>query len=220
MRGVGTVLGTARLRRKRTRTGPPTEADNGPGAPVAPAVGENEQVADEGVQLQPVPHQRVQTVEAPAHVARRQAQVYAHAGRKVDHARRISTTVRSVAASTPAPIRSRSPVANTSSNSGDRSEVLKPLCPPARTAPARPPAVAFATCRTTARRFPVPGNTAEPMIRSLPGRRSPAANIPLSSLPFLHYQAFRPAFIEGFTRRVQSGGAYEIVAAAKKIRIL
>ena len=54
--------------------------------------------------------------EALAHVARRQTQIHPHAGWQVDHARKTSSTARKVAVSTPLPMRSRSPVANTSSS--------------------------------------------------------------------------------------------------------
>src|SRR5436305_14903495 len=76
----------------------------------------HKQVSGNDIQLEVVADERVQTVKALAHVARRQAQVHTHAGWQVDHARNTSSTVRKVAASTPALMRSRSPVANASSS--------------------------------------------------------------------------------------------------------
>src|SRR5687768_7856641 len=71
----------------------------------------------EGVQLQVIAHQRVQPVEAAAHVARAQAQIHPHAGRQVHHARNASITIRNVAPSTPERMRNCSPLANTISTS-------------------------------------------------------------------------------------------------------
>src|SRR5471030_1696365 len=82
---------------------------------MAPATGEYKKVAGESVQFQVLPHQGVQPVKALAHVAGRKAQIHPHAGWQVNHTRNASSTVRKVTASTPAPIRSRSPVASTSS---------------------------------------------------------------------------------------------------------
>src|ERR1700688_2321078 len=59
-----------------------------------------------------------QAVKALAHVAGRQAQIHPHARRQVDHARKAANTVRSVAWSTPEPMRSRSPVFITNSTPG------------------------------------------------------------------------------------------------------
>src|SRR5436190_16787084 len=83
--------------------------------PIAPPAREHKQVSGEGIQLQVLAHQGVQAVKALAHIARRQAKIHPYAGRQVDHARKTPRTVRNTAASTPAPMRNRSPVANTSS---------------------------------------------------------------------------------------------------------
>src|SRR5512140_2942401 len=82
---------------------------------LAPAC-KHKQVPGEGVQLQVLADQRLQTVEALAHIARRKAEVHPHAGWQVDHLRSASSTVRKVVISTPGPMRNRSPVANTSSS--------------------------------------------------------------------------------------------------------
>lgn len=73
-------------------------------------------MAGERIQLEMIAHQRMQSVEAAPHVARAQAQVHAHAGRQVHHGRKASNTRRSVAASTPLAIRSRSPLASHNSS--------------------------------------------------------------------------------------------------------
>ena len=83
--------------------------------PIFPTAGEHKQVSGEGIQLQVLAHQGVQPVKTLAHVACCQAKIHPHAGRQMDHRRKISRTVCNVAASTPAPMRSRSPVAMTSS---------------------------------------------------------------------------------------------------------
>ena len=59
----------------------------------------------------------VQTVEAPAHIARRGTEINAYAGRQMHHARSRKTlnTVRKVAASAPGEICSLSPQARSSS---------------------------------------------------------------------------------------------------------
>jgi hypothetical protein len=79
-------------------------------------VGEQVQMSGEGVQMQMVFYQGVQTVKTTAHVARAQTQIHPHAGRQVNHPRTASRTMRSVAASTSLPIRSRSPFPSTSSS--------------------------------------------------------------------------------------------------------
>jgi len=84
--------------------------------PVSSLVQEQIQMAGEGIQLEMIAHQRVQPIEAPAHVARAQTQVHAHAGRRVNHGRNASSTSRSVAASTPLAMRSRSPLASSNSS--------------------------------------------------------------------------------------------------------
>src|SRR5881396_553491 len=56
-----------------------------------------------------------------------QAQIYPYTGRQVDHARKASSTVRNVVPSTPAPMRSRSPVASTSSRAVSSSCRTGPL---------------------------------------------------------------------------------------------
>src|SRR5205807_4059784 len=83
---------------------------------VLPSARKNKQVSGKGIQLQVLADQRLQTVKTLAHIARRQAQIHPHAGWQVDHARKTSSTARKVAVSTPAPMRSRSPVGNTSSS--------------------------------------------------------------------------------------------------------
>src|SRR5207248_9701824 len=84
--------------------------------PVLAPTRKHKQVSGEGVQSQVLADERVQTIEALAHVARRQAQIHSHAGWQVEHPRSTSSTVRRVVMSTPAPMRNRSPVANTSSS--------------------------------------------------------------------------------------------------------
>src|SRR5438309_9629158 len=54
-------------------------------------------MAGEGIQLQVVPHQRVEAIETEPHIARTQTQVDAHARGKMDHRRSMSSTRRSVA---------------------------------------------------------------------------------------------------------------------------
>jgi hypothetical protein len=78
---------------------------------------EDEQVPGERIQFQVLPHERIQPVEALAHIAGRQAQIHPHAGRQLNHTRSRNTpsTIRNVAASTPGAICIRSPVARTSS---------------------------------------------------------------------------------------------------------
>src|ERR1700730_7207234 len=68
------------------------------------------------VQLQIVPHQRMQTVETLAHITSRQAHIDPYAGRQVDHLRSASSTVRNTVAFTLQPIRSRSPLGSTNSS--------------------------------------------------------------------------------------------------------
>jgi hypothetical protein len=58
-------------------------------------------MAGESIQIQVLAHERVQTVEALAHVAQRLSQIHPHAGRQVDHARNASNTARNVAPPTP-----------------------------------------------------------------------------------------------------------------------
>src|SRR5436305_855305 len=70
----------------------------------------------EGIELQMVTNQGVETVEAPPHVARAEAQIHTHTGRQVDHRRMASSTTHKAAASTPLPMRKRSPLFNTSSS--------------------------------------------------------------------------------------------------------
>src|SRR5580704_4388691 len=91
--------------------------------PVAPPVGEDEQMSAESVQLHRLSHQSVQAVKALAHVAGRSAEIDAHAGRQVHHQRSRSTfnTVRRVVASAPGAMRRRSPEARISSSGANRS---------------------------------------------------------------------------------------------------
>jgi hypothetical protein len=82
---------------------------------IPPPAAEDEQMSGEWVKVQMLPHHGVQPIKALAHIACGQAHIHPDAGRQVNHARRVSNTVRSVAASTPAPIRNRSPLVSTSS---------------------------------------------------------------------------------------------------------
>src|SRR5215475_5235816 len=83
--------------------------------PVLAPAGKYKQVSREDIQLQVLADQRLQTVKALAHIARREAEVHPHAGRQVDHPRSTFSTIRNVVMSTPGLMRSRSPVASTSS---------------------------------------------------------------------------------------------------------
>src|SRR3954453_16689433 len=69
----------------------------------------------EGIQLQMLTHQRMQPIEALAHIARCQAQIYMHTGRQGNHARNAYITVRNIVPPTPELMSNRSPLANTSS---------------------------------------------------------------------------------------------------------
>src|ERR1700693_3537635 len=73
-------------------------------------------MSGEGIQVQMISHQRVQSVKTPAHVARAQTQIHSYAGRQVNHPRTASRTIRKVAPSTSLPIRNRSPLLSTSSS--------------------------------------------------------------------------------------------------------
>src|SRR5689334_13934013 len=77
-------------------------------------------MAGEGIQLQVVAHERVEAVETEPHIARTQAQIDAHAGGQVNHRRSVSSTTRSVAASTPVATRRRSPLLSITSRPGTR----------------------------------------------------------------------------------------------------
>src|SRR5271157_1237608 len=85
--------------------------------PVRPPVAVDEQVAAEGVTLHDVLGQQAEAIEGAAHIAGDRAEVHLDRRRKTQHRGGSSTasTVRSVAASTPGPIRSRRPSAHTSS---------------------------------------------------------------------------------------------------------
>lgn len=89
-------------------------------------------------------------------------EVHAHTGRQVDHTHKMSSTMRKVAASAPAPMRNRSPVSNTSSiaDSAARSLSSRRRSHQERTAPDRllkpfPPRVKASTPSV-----PVPYKTA------------------------------------------------------------
>jgi len=84
---------------------------------IPPSIREDEQMSGKRIQLHRLRHHCVQPVEALAHVAGRGAQIHAHAGRQMYHARSRKTLsrVRSVIASAPGAMRRRSPEASTSS---------------------------------------------------------------------------------------------------------
>src|SRR6267143_145324 len=84
--------------------------------PISSLVGEQVKMAGERIQLEMIPYQRVQAVEASAHIAGAQTQIHAHAGRQVNHRRTASSTRRNVASSTPLPMRSRSPLVRINSS--------------------------------------------------------------------------------------------------------
>src|SRR3984893_10621088 len=93
--------------------------------PISALVGEQVKMAGKWIQLEMIPHQRVQPVEAPAHVAGTQAQIHSYTGRRVNHRLTTSSTRRNVAASTPFRIRSCSPLARISSNGAALATVFR-----------------------------------------------------------------------------------------------
>ena len=88
---------------------------------VAATAREQVEMSGERIQIEMIPHQRMQPVEASPHVARRQADVDAHTRREVNHARRAARTNCRMAASAPLEIRSRSPPAKISSRGAAQS---------------------------------------------------------------------------------------------------
>src|ERR1039458_9142086 len=96
----------------------------------------------ERVQLHRLSHQRMQAIEALAHVAGRGAEIDAHTGRQVHHARSRSTlnTVRKVATSVPGAIRKRSPDARISSTGATGSPPDAPVSTRANRTGSLPPA--------------------------------------------------------------------------------
>src|SRR5450755_607542 len=94
---------------------------------VASPVSEYEQMPAKRVELHHRVHQRMQPIEAAPHIARRRRQVHAHAGRQMDHrgSRNTLNTSRSVTASMPGAIRSRSPEARTTSTAATAAGALR-----------------------------------------------------------------------------------------------
>src|ERR1051325_415214 len=92
---------------------------------ISALVGEQVKMAGKWIQLEMIPHERVQPVEAPPHVAGTQAQIHSYTGRRVNHRLTRSSTRRNVAASTPFRIRSCSPLARISSNGAALATVFR-----------------------------------------------------------------------------------------------
>ena len=169
--------------------------------PVPRRLAKTEKMPGKRIQLHRAGDQRVQSVEASPHVARRGAQVHAHARRQVDHAgsRSTASTNLSVAAS------ARNPQAGHRWPASIPWAVpfpLPALSPPERSGPAC--SVSAASHATHRRRTPstlAHGNMRGPTGRSFPAPRFSGAIVRAVALAWcspLHYAPHSWAGIVGF----------------------
>ena len=155
--------------------------------------------------------------------------IHPHAGRQLNHARNAANTLRNAVASTPAPIRSRSPVVSTSSRS---SSVAR-----CRAGDVSTNANRIGCCfrsrlrqrRRTVRLAPVLHKSEAQTYRCALARRSARANtpfLPRSSFPCWllsshHYGPSRTTLVEGFIGRLQiSTTAYICGAKSRQWQML
>lgn len=132
-----------------------------------------------------------------------QARIHPHARRRMDHRRTVSSTRRNVAASTPAPIRSRSPLFSTSSSAATASPLARFV---SRSAKRTVWSLRNRLRQDSALRCPAPGRTAESPLRSPPAPPAACPSIPVfdtsqlgSLLATLRKSGSRAAYF-GYTR--------------------